>query len=243
MYEFAKLTESQVADLGKELRSAAADAAGLQDAAAKVVRFLFENLTDSDGNTVNAMIRFFKVHPYSKLDFELQTYVRGFLMAYSGPGSNPPPDSVLPCLTLLASMADLEALTRRRKSMPIVDAGVMAGIPMLNRLFGQFGIDLELLGQPDSAGMQELSTQTLNTFYVPEALGSPYVPGQEAFVAAFGVKSALGFGGVFPNGEAFFLILFPRVSIPADVASAIRNLSASVKEAVAPFVGDQISGV
>lgn len=242
MYEFAKLTKSDVADFGRDLRSAAADASDLQDAAGKIVRFLYDNLTDSDGNTVNVMVRFFKVHPYSKLDFELQTYVRGFLMAYSGPGSNPPPDSVLPCLTLMASVADLEALARRRKAMPLVNAGVIAGIPMLARLFDQFGIDVELLVQPDSASMGELSTKTLNTFYVPEALGSPYVPGQEAFVAAFGVKSALGFGGVLGNGQAFFIIMFSRVSIPADVAAAFSNLGSSVKEAVAPFVDDQLSG-
>ena len=242
MYEFAKLTDSAVADCGRDLRSAAADASSLQDAAGKIVRFLYDNLTDSDGNAVNVMVRFFKVHPYSKLDFELQTYVRGFLMAYSGPGSNPPPDSVLPCLTLMASVADLEALARRRKAMPLINAGVIAGIPMLARLFDQFGIDVELLVQPDSASMGELSTKTLNTFYVPEALGSPYVPGQEAFVAAFGVKSALGFGGVLSNGQAFLIIMFPRVSIPADVASAVSNLSLSVKEAVAPFVDDQLSG-
>ena len=242
MYEFATLTKSGVADLGRDLRSAAADASDLQDAAGKIVRFLYDNLTDSDGNTVNVMVRFFKVHPYSKLDFELQTYVRGFLMAYSGPGSNPPPDSVLPCLTLMASMADLEALARRRKSMPLVNSGVIKGIPMLNRLFDQFGIDLESLAQSDSASMGELATKALNTFYVPEALGSPYVPGQEAFVAAFGVKSALGFGGVFPNGQVFFLILFPRVSIPADVASAFSDLGLSVRDAVAPFVDDQLSG-
>ena len=110
------------------------------------------------------MVRFFKVHPYSKLDFELQTYVRGFLMAYSGPGSNPPPDSVLPCLTLMASMADLEALARRRKSMPLVNSGVIKGIPMLNRLFDQFGIDLESLAQSDSASMGELATQGVEYF-------------------------------------------------------------------------------
>ena len=242
MYEFAKLTDSAVADCGRDLRSAAADASSLQDAAGKIVRFLYDNLTDSAGNTVNAMIRFFKVHPYNKLDFELQTYVRGFLMAYSGPGSNPPPDSVLPCLTLMASVADLEALARRRKSIPLVNAGVITGIPMLNRLFEQFGIDVGLLANPDPASMGDLSTQTLNTFYVPEALGSPYVPGQEAFVAAFGVKSALGFGGVLSNGEVFFIILFPRVSIPAEVASAFSDLALSVKEAVAPFVDDQLSG-
>ena len=241
MYDYAKFTDSELADCGRNLRSVASNASSLQDAASNIVRYLYDNFTDSVGQTANVMVRFFKVHPYNKLDPELQAYVRGFLFSHSGPGSAPASDGILPCLTLLGSIADLESMTKRRKAIPLVSADVVTNVPMFARLFNQFGIDVDSVIQPDPTLIGDLSKKTFNTFYVPEALGSPYIPGQDSFVSAFGVKSALGFGGVFPSGELFFIMMFSKVSIPSNVASAFSNLALTVKEAVEPFVGARLS--
>ena len=237
MYDFAKFTDSELADCGRNLRSVASSASSMQDAASKIVGYLYDNITDSAGQKANVMVRFFKVHPYNKLDAELQAYVRGFLFSHSGPGSAPADDDILPCLTLLGSIADLEQMTKRRKAIPLVSADVVTSIPMFARLFNQFGIDVDSVIQPDPTLIGDLSNKTFNTFYVPEALGSPYIPAQEAFVIGFGVKSALGFGGVLSSGELFFVVMFSKASIPSNVASAFSKLALSVKEAVEPFVG------
>ena len=128
-------------------------------------------------------------------------------------------------------------MTKRRKAIPLVSADIVTGVPMFARLFNQFGIDIDSVIRPDPTLIGDLSKKTFNTFYVPVALGSPYIPAQEAFVIGHGVKSALGFGGVLSSGELFFVVMFSKASIPSNVASAFSKVALSVKEAVEPFVG------
>ena len=63
----------------------------------------------------------------------------------------------------------------------------------------------------------DMSKKTYNTFYVPESVGSPYIPTQDDFVIPNGIKSVLGFGGVLSSGEPFVVIMFSKPGIPADV--------------------------
>jgi hypothetical protein len=77
--------------------------------------------------------------------------------------------------------------------------------------------------------------KAFNVFYVPEALGSPYIPAQKEFVIPYQVQSVLGFGGVLPSGELFAVILFSKVSIPLETADRFKWLSAYVRIAVESF--------
>ena len=86
----------------------------------------------------------------------------------------------------------------------------------------------------------DLSQKTFNTFYVPEAVGSPYIPAQDDFVIPYGIKSVLGFGGVLSSGELFVVIMFSKTSIPSQTAEGFKNLAPSVKVAVEPFVGKKV---
>ncbi len=72
-------------------------------------------------------------------------------------------------------------------------------------------------------------------FYVPEALGSPYIPAQKEFVIPYGVRSVMGFGGMLPSLEIFVIIMFLNIPIPKDTADLFKNLSLSVKMAILPF--------
>ena len=45
----------------------------------------------------------------------------------------------------------------------------------------------------------DMSKKTYDTFYVPESVGSPYIPTQDDFVIPNGIKSVLGFGGVLSS--------------------------------------------
>ena len=44
----------------------------MEDMANKIVSYLYENITDSSGGSANALVRFYKAHPYDQLDQGLQ---------------------------------------------------------------------------------------------------------------------------------------------------------------------------
>ena len=86
----------------------------------------------------------------------------------------------------------------------------------------------------------DLAEKAYNVFYVPEAIGSQYVPVQEEFVIPFGIRSVLGFGGILPSGNLFAIIMFSRVRIEPDTAEMFKTLALSAKVAILPFVGKPI---
>ncbi len=111
---------------------------------------------------------------------------------------------------------------------------------MIARLLNQFGIDVGSVMRPDPMLIGDLSKKTFNTFYVPEAVGSPYIPAQDEFVIPYGIKSVLGFGGILSSGELFVVIMFSKVSISSQTADISSRLAADVRQAVEPFVGNKI---
>ena len=111
---------------------------------------------------------------------------------------------------------------------------------MTSRLLAQYGINVGSVMRPDPMLIDDMSEKTYNTFYVPEVVGSTYIPAQDDFVIPNGIKSVLGFGGVLSSGKLFVVIMFSKASIPADVANKFNAIGANVKEAVEPFVGNNV---
>ena len=239
MYDFANLTDAELTRCGDTLRDVGSAASSMEDAANSIVKTLYENITDSaTGQKANALVRFYKTHPYGQLDAGLQEFARGIL------GSNPPSDD-LRCLTLLGTIGDQEqwnfrARSAGHKAIPLASAEMVSGIPMIARLINQFGIDLGAVMRPDPMLIGDLSKKTFNTFYVPEAVGSPYIPFQDDFVIRYGIKSVLGFGGVLSSGELFVVIMFSKVPIPSKTAEIFNRMATFVKDAVEPFVGNKV---
>ena len=66
------------------------------DMANKIVSYLSENITDSSDSSANALVRFYKTHPYDQLDQGLQGVAQGILGSESSDDTN--------CLTMLATM-------------------------------------------------------------------------------------------------------------------------------------------
>ena len=89
--------------------------------------------------------------------------------------------------------------------------------------------------KPDPKLLLDTEQKTYNVFYVPDALGSPYIPAQQEFVVPCGIKSVLGLGGVFPSGDIFAIIMFVRVPITEEVADLFKTLALNIKIAVLPF--------
>ena len=106
---------------------------------------------------------------------------------------------------------------------------------MISELIQQFNVDLETIIKPD----QELITRTQNRnfklFYVPEALGSVYIPAQEKFVIPYQIRSVLGFGGRLCSGNIFLILMFSKVLIPIHTVELFKYLSAYTRLAVATF--------
>ena len=84
---------------------------------------------------------------------------------------------------------------------------------MISRLLTQFGLDVGSVMRPDPMLIGDRPSKTYNTFYVLEAVGSPYIPAQDDFVIPNGIKSVLGFGGVLSSGELFVVTMFSKASI------------------------------
>jgi hypothetical protein len=237
MYDYSKFSDADLKECGANVAALGGGASSMEDAANKIVNYLYDNIIDSSGNTANALVRLYKTHPYNQLDSGLQSFAQGIL------GSAPSDDTN--CLTMMGTVGDNAGWRSRSNSnghraIPLASADMVAGIPMIARLLTQFGIDVGSVMRPDPMLIGDLSAKTYNTFYVPEAVGSPYIPAQDDFVIPNGIKSVLGFGGILSSGELFVVIMFSKASIPADVANRFSAMGSSVKEAVEPLVGNKV---
>ena len=239
MYDFIKFTEDELGECGTTLQTLGSEASSMEDSANKIVTYLYDNITDSaTGQRSCALVRFYKTHPYNQLDAGLQGFAQGIL------GSAPPSDDIN-CLTLLGTTGDRDQWKSRAQSnghraIPLASAEMVASIPMIARLINQFGLEVGSVLRPDPMLIGDLPQKTFNTFFVPEAVGSPYIPAQDDFVIPYGIKSVLGFGGVLSSGELFAVIMFSKTSIPNQTAQRFKNLAPNVKEAVEPFVGNKV---
>jgi len=209
------------------------NSASMEETAGRIVRYFYDGLVDAEGRRVSALVRFFKTHPFSDLDSKLQ----GFAQALLG-SVTPSPD--MKCLVLLATAGDKTEWNSRKKSqghqaIPLPSKESVQQAPMVSNLITQLGIPLGMVIRPEPELLLYMEQRTYNVFHVPEALGSPYIPAQQEFVVPFGIRSVLGFGGLFPSGEMFAVIMFLKVQITKETADLFQTLALNVKLAVLPF--------
>lgn len=223
---------SEMLRCGRELGRAAMGSATLEEAARKVVRYLYDNSLDPEtGEHECALVRFFITQPYRALDEELQAVACGVLGC-------PPTVDTMNCLVLLGSAGE-EAdwndrrLSRGHQAIPLPDEERVAQVPMIAELFRSLGVDAAaLVGRGDVLLGSVAEGKMYRVFFVPEALGSPYIPAQSEFVQPHGIRSVLGWGGVLHAGELFALVIFSRVPIPAESADRFRHVALDVKAAL-----------
>ncbi|MEG4293686.1 PP2C family protein-serine/threonine phosphatase [Microcoleus sp. D2B6] len=206
----------------------------MEEASNKIVRYLYENFcTKPTGEKSCALVRLFKTHPYENLEVELAEYARSMLDHY-------PPLPAMKCMTLLATVGQQTEWNSRHtsvghKAIPLASESVVAQIPMISQLIRQLGLDIKTVINPGPDLLVEIEQRKYNVFYVPEAIGNPYIPAQDSFVIPFGIKSVLGFGGLLPSGNLFAIILFLKVQIPHSTAQMFSTLALNVKTALLRF--------
>ena len=232
-YDVTDFTIREMSSCGKAMRALGEGAASMEETADRIVRYFYGSLVDAKGERACALVRFYKTHSYRGLDSELQAFARTLL------GGEPPsPD--MKCLVLLATAGDRDAWNSRRNSrghraIPLPSEEAVQQAPMVSNLVTQLGIPLGMVIRPEPELLLDMEQRAYNVFYVPEALGSPYIPAQQEFVAPCGIRSVLGFGGLLPSGEMFAVIMFLKVPITREAAGLFKALSLSVKMAVLPF--------
>ena len=218
---------AEMLQCGRGMRSAAAGARTMQGVATAVTGFLREHCVDpATGTRACALVRFYKTHPYASLQSDDRAFALRLLA-----GAKPTPG--LRCLALLATAGDEPAWNDRKRSkghraIPLASVQMVESAPMIAALIRQFGLSIDTVISPTQPS-EPLAGKSYNVFHVPEARGSSVIPAQEEFVIPYGVRSALGFGGVLRSGDLFAVMMFTKVTVSADTASRFRNLALEVK--------------
>jgi PAS domain S-box-containing protein len=225
---------------GRAVRMAGESASSMEGAAREIVRIFRSTLVDARTGSPNCpLVRCFKTHPLNRLPPELAQAAQGLLTNER----HARPD--LPCLTLLATGGDYPQWNARRSSrghaaIPLESVEIVERAPMIASLLRQMGVDLEAALYPDPTLILDLDQHSFNVFHVEDAIGSPSIPAQSEFVLPHGIRSVLGFGGLFPGGELFTVIMFSRVTIPRETADMFRTIALGVKLALLPFAGGRV---
>jgi two-component system, NtrC family, sensor kinase len=239
MYDLNQFTLRNMSECGLALRQLGQLGDSMEAVSQEIVRYFYNHLIDQQTQEkACALVRVFKTHSYGNLPPELQASARQSF------GQDAVPDS-LKCLTLLASAGDREAWNSRHTStghqaIPLANETAIAGIPMVSQLINQLGLDAGMVLQPDPALLVDLEQRLYNVFHVPQALGSPYIPAQSEFVIPFKVQSVVGFGGLFPSGNMFAVLMFLKTSVRRATLDLIKPLALNVKMAMLPFDGGKI---
>jgi hypothetical protein len=230
---------SDMIALGSALRRLQSGASSMEDSASAIVRYLYQHFADPQTGEKNCvLVRFFKTHCFQELPPELQEFARS---AVHNPADL---KDETRCLTLLATAGSRSEWNSRdtsagHQAIPLTTEEVVRQAPMVAQLIQQIGVDISQIVGISPTLMIDVQQQNYNVFHVPEALGSPYVPAQD-FVRENGVRSVLGFGGQFPSGNLFAVILFSRVYIPRETAEMFRTLALGIKLAVLPFANGPV---
>jgi hypothetical protein len=236
MYDLMNFTKDDMFDCAIALRNSSSNAKSMEEAAERIVRYLYGNFVDpSTGKSACTLVRFFKTHPYAELPPELQGAARELL---KGDAIEPPTK----CLTLLATAGDEPQWNSRggstgHKAIPLVSENFVKDIPMISRLIQQFGLEISTVLEPMPSLLIDSDRKIHSTFifHVPEALGSRYIPAQSEFVVPYRVRSILGFGGLLPSGDLFAVIMFGKTWIPQETATLFKWVSTCVWIAATAF--------
>jgi hypothetical protein len=213
---------------GIALRSHAASAESVEEAAQSLTRYLYDELRDAaTGARSCALVRCYKTHSYHDLPTDLQGFARNVL-------GRKPASVTTKCLTLLGTAGDRPEWNSRMRSLghqaiPLESEKMVEQAPMIAQLIRAFGLDLSSVIAPNPEILRRMDGKSYSVFYVAKAAGSPYIPAQTEFVAREEIESVLGFGGMLRTGDLIAIILFSRVPISEETASRFRTLALDVR--------------
>lgn len=228
MFHLTHFTMGDMAECGMALRKFGTLSNSMEETAAKIVDYLYNNFIDPEtGEKDFALVRLFKTHNYHELSPELRGFSDSILQIKEM-------SDTMQCLTLLASTGDEPEWNSRHssgghKAIPLPSTELVRQFPMISNLVKQFGLDLQSVVNADPSCLQDLEEKTYNVFLVSQAKGSAYIPAQDDFVIPYKIQSVLGCGGMLPSGNLFAVIMFSRLMIPRVIAELFKPLTLSMK--------------
>ncbi|MDR4504852.1 MAG: hypothetical protein MRK01_08710 [Candidatus Scalindua sp.] len=234
-----KFSLQDMSEVGDALQQLELKARNIDELSNEMVQYFFDNLGDTQtGEKSSVLVRFFMTYPYSSLDTELRQTVDNLL------DSRPVPQD-MKCLVLSATAGvrpewNSAAKSKDHRVLPLQSEDMLKKNIMVHQFIQQMGIDIANVLNPDPKLSSELEGRVFNVYYVPDALRSPYIPAQDEFVIPYGIKSAMGIGGMLPTGNLFALLIFSKTKIPRDTANVFKNIALNVRMAVLPFVNEKI---
>lgn len=239
MYDLTKFALQDMTNCGDALQQFESKAKNIEELTNLMVRYLYDHLIDKQtGEKSCALVRFFMTYPYASLDSELRQLADKALHGQTA-------SQEMKCLILMATAGiqpewNSIKLSKEHQVLPLLNEHMLKQNLMVYQFIYQLGIGVTNILNPDPSLAIELESKIFNVYYVPDAIGSPYIPAQHEFVVPFGIKSALGFGGMLPTGNLFSLILFSKTKIPRDTADMFKGIALNVRMAVLPFVSEKI---
>lgn len=233
-FDLSNFSLSDMTECGRAIRELGNDAKSMEEAANRITQYLYEHLVDKQsGEKACVLVRLFKTHPYANLNKVLQEYAQHMLSDHAI-------KSGMKCFVLLGTIGARQEWASRNSSaghqaIPLPSEEVVKQIPMMRNLIKQMGLEINSVINPDEGLLLDMAQKHFNVFYVPDALGSPYIPAQENFVIPYKVKTVLGMGGALPSGDVFSVIMFTRVYIKREVADLFKTMALNIKMALLPF--------
>lgn len=237
-FDLANLQLNDMVRLGSALKRIVGEATDVEGAADAVARHLYGQLIDTErGRRGCALVRVYKTEPYALLREDEAAFARA-----AAQDVRPAPD--MKCLTLVGSAGDLAEWNEPGKSrghrvIPLPSESAVAASPMVAQLLKQLGLDVGALVASDASLLLSANPGTYGVFYVPEAVGSLFIPAQDDFVVPHGIKSVVGFGGLLVNGEVLVVILFTKVAVPKATAAMFRVLTHPLLRSFEPVMSQQ----
>ncbi|MBT3355217.1 MAG: hypothetical protein HN402_09865 [Candidatus Scalindua sp.] len=239
MFDLTKFSLQDMSEVGDALQQLELKAKNIDELSDMIVRYFFDNLVDTQtGEKSSVLIRFFMTYPYSSLGTELRQSVDKMLDGQSV-------HQDMKCLELSATAGvqpewNSTIQSKGHRVLPLQNENMLKNNIMVHQFIDQMGIGISNVLNPDPTLSSELEGRVFNVYHVPDAIGSPYIPAQEEFVVPFGVKSAMGFGGMLPTGNLFALLIFSKTKIPRDTANLFKNIALNIRMALLPFVNEKI---
>jgi len=228
-YEIEEFSLTDMMHCGGIIRGLARLATELQFAEA-LVRFLYDQMLDKDGDRALALVRLFETRRLDELDIELRDLAKTTL-----PGAAPETT----CLTLVATAGDQaqwndSKLSKEHRVIPLPSEEAVERLPMIAQVLSQFGLEISSFLRPQ--GEMLVGTPDARVFHVPEARGSPFIPAQSEFVMPCGIRSVVAFGDLLPGGRLFVVLLFSKSPISREIAALFGYLSLSTRMAMLTYL-------
>jgi len=151
-----------------------------------------------------------------------------------------------PILSLVGSSGKQGQWNDRKNSqghvgIPLISTEFIDGIPMMARLLGDLGIDIEGINEEKAGITSNVIEESQGLFYVDDAhtrtdkKGRKIIAAQD-FVNAYNIQTVFGLGGQIRSNAYFTLIIFNNQHIPETETKLSLLFTSTIAEAFEPFI-------